>query len=85
METTNLIERVMARREARTERVDRWQPSHQKLRWCSAALSPVEAQFRRVKGYDKLPSLVNAQTSKITLSTDAAVSPVSLRHHLNFN
>lgn len=48
--TTNLIESVMARVAAKTERVDRWRTSDQKLRWCAAALMTVEQQFRRVKG-----------------------------------
>lgn len=69
--TTNLIESVMARLEAKTERVDRWRTSDQKLRWCAAALRAVEAQFRRVKGYEKLPLLVQALRAKIT-TTDVA-------------
>ena len=70
--TTNLIESVMARLEAKTERVDRWRTSDQKLRWCASALWVVEAQFRRVKGFEKLPLLVKALTAKITPATDAA-------------
>lgn len=70
--TTNLIESVMARVEAKTERVDRWRTSDQKLRWCAAALLAVEQQFRRVKGCDHLPLLERALTAKITTSTTAA-------------
>ena len=70
--TTNLLESVMARLEAKTERVDHWRTSDQKLRWCAAALWLVEAQFRRVKGYEKLPLLVQALTAKITTTTAAA-------------
>jgi hypothetical protein len=36
--TTNLIEIVMARLEARTQRVRRWRTSDQKLRSCASAL-----------------------------------------------
>lgn len=36
--TTNLIESVIARLEARTHRVTRWRTSDQKLRWCAVAL-----------------------------------------------
>lgn len=64
--TTNLIESVMARVEERTARVDHWRTSDQKLRWCAASLWAVEAQFRRVKGCDKLPLLVQALGAKIT-------------------
>ena len=48
--TTNMIESVMARLEEKTQRVDNWRTSDQKLRWCGAALMAVEKNFRRVKG-----------------------------------
>ena len=71
--TTNLIESVMARVEERTARVDHWRTSDQKLRWCASALRALEAQFRRVKGYDKLPLLAKALGAKITTTMrDAA-------------
>lgn len=63
--TTNLIESVMARVEAKTERVDRWRTSDQRLRWCASTLLVVEKQFRRVRGYEKLPLLQQALTTKI--------------------
>ena len=70
--TTNLIESVMARVEAKTERVDRWRTSDQKLRWCAAPLLVAEQQFRRVKGYVHLPLLERALATKLTPSTIAA-------------
>ncbi|MGI8400925.1 MAG: IS256 family transposase [Gemmatimonadaceae bacterium] len=72
LKTTNLIESVMARVEAKTERVDRWRTSDQKLRWCAAALLAVEKQFRRVKGCAQLPLLERALTAKTTSSITAA-------------
>lgn len=63
--TTNLIESVMARVEAKTRRVDRWRNSDQKLRWCAATLLLIEKQFRRVKGCKHLPLLQRALTLKI--------------------
>lgn len=63
--TTNLIESVMARVEAKTDRVDRWRTSDQKLRWCAAALLAAEEKFRRVKGYTKLPRLEQALKRRI--------------------
>ena len=72
LKTTNLIESVMARVEAKTARVARWRTSDQKLRWCAAALLAAEAQFRRVKGYQKLPLLERALTMKIMTTTAAA-------------
>ena len=70
--TTNLIESVMARVEAKTQRVDRWRTSDQKLRWCAAALLQIERQFRRVKGYTHLGLLQHALAPKITVSSPAA-------------
>ena len=70
--TTNLIESVMARVEARTRRVNRWKTSDQKLRWCASALLALENQFRRVKGYVHLPLLERALEAKITPSASAA-------------
>jgi putative transposase len=63
-ETTNLIESVMARVEARTAKVDRWRTGDQKLRWCASALGVMERQFRRVKGCTHLPLLQQALASK---------------------
>lgn len=66
--TTNLLESVMARVQARTARVDHWRTSDQKLRWSAASLLALEAQFRRVKGYQKLPLLKKALNRKIKTS-----------------
>jgi transposase-like protein len=63
--TTNLIESVMARVEARRRRVTHWRSSDQKQRWCAAALLALEAQFRRIKGYRHLPLLVRALRANV--------------------
>ncbi len=70
--TTNLIESVMARLEAKTHRVTHWRTSDQKLRWCGAALDAMERQFRRVKGYRQLPLLKQALHRKLSLTNAAA-------------
>lgn len=62
----------MARLEAKTECVDRWRTSDQKLRWYAAALWAVEKQFRRVKNYEHLPLLVTALSAHLPTTTDAA-------------
>lgn len=72
VKTTNLIERVLARVEAKTARVDRWRTSDQKLRSCAAELLAAEAKFRRVKGYRPLPLLERALTKKMLTTTAAA-------------
>lgn len=70
--TTNLIESVMARLEEKTQRVDNWRTSDQKLRWCGAALMAVENNFRRMKGYKHLHLLVKALGAKMHPTTEAA-------------
>ena len=70
--STNLIESVMARLEAKTHRVTRWRTSDQKLRWCASALWATERQFRRVKAYRSLPLLKAALTRTLTSTTSAA-------------
>lgn len=70
--TTNLIESVMSRLEARTRRVTHWRTSDQKMRWCAAALGVMERQFRRVKHYRQLPLLKLALQNKLVLTNSAA-------------
>ena len=70
--TTNLIESVMSRLEARTRRVTRWRTSDQKLRWCASALWAMERQFRRVKGYRHLKLLRTALQKAGSSFTNAA-------------
>ena len=70
--TTNLIESVMARVDAKTRRVARWRTSDQKLRWCAAIALQIEQQFRKVKGYKKLGLLQQALTRKLHVHSAAA-------------
>ena len=70
--STNLIESVMARLEAKTHRVTRWRTSDQKLRWCAAALWAAERQFRCVKGYRHLALLKQALQRRLTSTKSAA-------------
>ena len=66
--TTNLIESVMARVEAKTQRVGRWRTSDQKQRWCAATLLQIEQNFRRVRGCKHLALLQTALTNKLHLT-----------------
>jgi transposase-like protein len=70
--TTNLIESVMARVEAKTRRVARWRSSDQQRRWCAATLQHIERQFRRVKGAKHLPLLITALRPTMQSSDSAA-------------
>ncbi len=70
--TTNLIESVMSRIEARTRRVTHWRTSDQKLRWCASALRAMERQFRRVKNHRHLHLLKQALQNTLSLTNSAA-------------
>lgn len=70
--TTNLIESVMARVEATTQRVGRWRTSDQKQRWCAATLRHIETNFRRVKGCKHLALLQRALQPTLPEHTRAA-------------
>jgi transposase-like protein len=72
VKTTNLIESVMARQEAKTQRVTRWRTSDQRLRWCASALWATERQLRRVKNYRHLPLLKHALQHRLSLTHSAA-------------
>jgi transposase-like protein len=72
LKTTNLIESVMSRLEARTARVTHWRTSDQKQRWCAAALWAMERQFRRVKGHRHLRLLQDALKNTSTFTHAAA-------------
>ena len=75
--TTNLIESVMARQEAKTRRVTRWRTSDQKLRWCASALWAAERQLRRVKGHRHLPLLKQALQATLSVTHSAAAQAAS--------
>jgi putative transposase len=60
LKTTNLLESIHARVEARVQKVDHWRNSDQKQRWLATALLDLEPQLRRVKNYQALPLLQRA-------------------------
>lgn len=70
--TTNLIESVMSRLEAKTRRIASWRTSDPKLRWTAAALGAMERQFRRVKHHRQLPLLKRALHARLTTTSAAA-------------
>ena len=72
LNTTNLIESVMAQIERKTQRVDHWRNSDQKQRWVAATLLQVEARFRCVRGFKHLALLQAALTTKLRTTTFAA-------------
>jgi putative transposase len=60
LKTTNLLESIHARVEARVQKVDHWRNSDQKQRWLATALLDLEPQLRRVKNFQALPLLRRA-------------------------
>jgi len=60
LKTTNLLESIHARIEARVQKVDHWRNSDQKQRWLATALLDLEPQLRRIKNYEALPLLQQA-------------------------
>lgn len=58
--STNLIESCFSRTESWTRRVKRWRDGKMVMRWGAAALLVAEAGFRRVRGCDQMPSLIQA-------------------------
>ena len=70
--TTNLIESMMARLEAKTWRVTRWRTSDQKLRSCASTLWVTERQFRRVKNHRHLRLLKQALHGNVARTKSAA-------------
>lgn len=72
LNTTNLIESVMAQIERKTQRVDHWRTSDQKQRWCAATLLHIEQNFRRIRGMAHLPLLQAALTQHLLQTITAA-------------
>jgi len=65
LNTTNLIESLMAQIERKTQRFDHWRNSDQKQRWCAATLLQIEKNFRRIRGLKHLGLLQTALSSKL--------------------
>jgi transposase-like protein len=57
LKTTNLLESIHAKVEARVQKADRWRNSDQKQRWLATALLDLEPTLRRIKHYEALPLL----------------------------
>jgi transposase-like protein len=60
LSTTNVIENMIGNVRDVSVRVKRWRSGRMVLRWCAAGMLEAERHFRRIKGHDKLKSLVTA-------------------------
>jgi hypothetical protein len=72
LNTTNVIESVMAQIERKTQRVDHWRTSDQKQRWCAATLLHIVQNVRRIRGMADLPLLQSALQQQVGQTTSAA-------------
>ena len=72
LKTTNLLESIHAKVEARVQRVDHWRNSDQKPRWLATALLDLEPQLRRIKNYQALPLLRQALQQHVTKEKQSA-------------
>lgn len=72
LNTTNLLESVMAQIERKTLRVDHWRNSNQKQRWVAATLLQIERNFRRVRGFKHMALLQAALRTKLSTTAVAA-------------
>jgi transposase-like protein len=63
LQSTNLIESVNAVLRQRTTNVKHWQNGDHVERWAAAGLLEAEKQFRRIRGYQTLPMLIDALTT----------------------
>jgi len=70
--TTNLIESMIARVDAKSRRLARRRTRNRKLRWCAALALQIEQQFRKVKDYKTVGWLQQALTRKLHLHNAAA-------------
>ena len=72
LNTTNLIESLMAQIERKTQRVDHWRNSNQKQRWVAATLLQIDHNFRRVRGFKHMALLQTALSTKLPTTDIAA-------------
>jgi putative transposase len=77
VESTNPVESMIEIVRHHARRVKRWQHGEMALRWTAAGMLAAEEQFRRVKGYRQLPSLLDA-LAEATAEQPAADVPAAV-------
>jgi transposase-like protein len=60
LETTNPMESTVDIVRTHARNVKRWMGDDMRLRWAAAGMLAAEAQYRRVKGYRQIPTLIAA-------------------------
>ncbi len=67
--STNAIESMFSRVRDLTRRVKRWRGGDMRHRWCVAGLLRAESGFRRIKGHQDLPLLLEALNQHVLENT----------------
>jgi transposase-like protein len=75
VESTNPVESMIEIVRHHARRVKRWQHGEMALRWTAAGMLAAEDQFRRVKGFRQLPSLLTALAEATADQPGADIAP----------
>lgn len=68
LRSTNAIENLQGQIQGTARRVKRWQGGSMALRWAVGGILEAEANFRRIKGYRGLPTLIAVLDSETVVS-----------------
>jgi hypothetical protein len=60
MSSTNLIESCSSHTQSLICRVKRWRDGQMFLRWMGASLLVAQSNFRKVRGFQQIPTLISA-------------------------
>lgn len=63
LRSTNIIESLFSTARHTMKNVRRWRSSQQAQRWTAAVLLEAEKKFRRIRGHNKMPVLIEAITN----------------------
>jgi len=74
--TSNPVESMISIARTTNRNVTRWRDGHMVLRWTAAGMLNAERSFRRIKGYQQMPQLVEALNRHAHPDTAASAEPV---------
>lgn len=74
--TSNPVESMISIARTTNRNVTRWRDGHMVLRWTAAGMLNAERSFRRIKGYNQMPQLVEALHRHAHPDTAAATETV---------
>lgn len=70
---TNCIESMISITRRTTGRVTKWKDGSMKKRWIAAGMLEAERSFRRVRGHNDMPKLIEALRREVTSAADTPV------------